>query len=226
MKARTKWIAGSAILALLMVAWPIAPAGAVITCATPLADRAAHWTATLDASDAFGCHDGTLTNGAAFGLGSVGTAFSFDGTNDYVAVRDHPLWTLGSADFSISFSFNLTSSCNLCFFVGASQGGGPQNKWIIYLWNGKLTFHVNFNGAATGVEVVSGAFAPIPGIWYHVELVRAGDVFLLTADGAPVGAAVSTVTIPDPNGPLTIGQAEGLGYVHGLVDEVEVVKGV
>lgn len=203
------------------------PAHGAATCATPVADGAAHWTATLDATDAFGCHDGTLVNGAAFGMG-IGTAFSLDGQDDYVSVPDHSLWTLGTRPFSISFWFKLSGSCpssSWCVFVGASQGGGAQNKWDVHLKNGHLTFHVNFDGAASGTDVVSGPFSPVSGDWHHVAVTRDGNRFTILVDGSVLAVATNSISLPNPNANLTIGQAEDLGYFPGLIDEVQIVKG-
>jgi Concanavalin A-like lectin/glucanases superfamily len=49
-----------------------------------------------DANDIQGSNNGTLLNGATFGPGKVGQAFSFDGINDYVQASDSGL-PLGSA---------------------------------------------------------------------------------------------------------------------------------
>lgn len=40
--------------------------------------------------------------------------------------------------------------------------------------------------------------------------------------GTPAGSASSTSVIPDPNAPLTIGQAEGLAFMPGLLDELTI----
>jgi uncharacterized protein len=214
------------MLMLLMAGVEVRPAHAAITCGTPPADHAAHWTATLDATDALGCHDGALMGSAAFALGLAGTAFSLDGVDDYVSIPDHSLWTLGASSFSISFMFNLDSSCDPCFFVGADEGGGAQNKWIIYLSDGNLTFHVNFDGAASGTDIVSESYSPTTGEWHHVAVTRVGDLFSLFTDGMLLASNTDSTSIPDPTASLTIGQAEGIGYVDGRMDEIDFVKGL
>lgn len=223
-KVNRTWRVGGLAL-LLWVGAVVSPVNAAITCSAPSADRAAYWTATLDATDALGCHDGILVNGAAFALGRVGTAFSLDGTDDYVSVPDHSLWALGTSNFAISFWFNLASPCNPCFFLGADEGGGPQNKWIVFLSGGNLSLHINFDGGI-GANIVSGPFAPSTGEWYQVAVTRTGNQFALLVNGELLAAQTSSVVIPDPSASLTIGQVENAGYVHGLMDEIEIAKGL
>ena len=45
---------------------------------------------------------------------------------------------------------------------------------------------------------------------------------MIFVDGIPVGSEVNTVAIPNANAPLTIGQAEELGFMNGLLDEVTI----
>jgi len=61
--------------------------------------------------------------------------------------------------------------------------------------------------------------------WYHVAITRVGDTLTAYVDGAPIGAAQLTVSIPDPVTALQIGTAE-TGHperlVRGSVDEVRI----
>src|SRR5206468_1241333 len=41
-------------------------------------------------------------------------------------------------------------------------------------------------------------------------------------DGEPAGAAQDFQPVPNPNAPLTIGEAEGLFHMNGLLDEVTI----
>src|SRR5437764_15361124 len=62
----------------------------VQTCTSPPANMVSWWSADGNANGIQGSNNGTLQNGATFGPGKVGQAFSFDGVNDYVRVPDNP----------------------------------------------------------------------------------------------------------------------------------------
>src|SRR5258708_39125579 len=67
------------------------------TCAAQPAGIVAWWRAENDPIDAVGSDDGTLKGGATFATGTVGTAFSFDGKDQYVEVSSAPNLQLASA---------------------------------------------------------------------------------------------------------------------------------
>ena len=65
-------------------------------------------------------------------------------------------------------------------------------------------------------------FSPAVGQWYHLAVTRSGSTYTIYINGAASGSATNAYTIPDPNAPLTIGQAENLGFMKGRLDEVTV----
>ena len=64
------------------------------TCAPPPPGLVSFWPGDDTANDFQGTNHGTLENGAAFGAGQVGRAFSFDGVDDSVLV---PSINIGSS---------------------------------------------------------------------------------------------------------------------------------
>ena len=59
-------------------------------CVPPPPSLVGWWRAEGNADDAVGGNHGTLANGATFGSGRVGQAFSFDGVDDYVQIGGAP----------------------------------------------------------------------------------------------------------------------------------------
>lgn len=49
----------------------------------------AHWPGDGNTDDVVNGNDGTLENGATFGTGIIGDAFSFDGVDDHVLIADN-----------------------------------------------------------------------------------------------------------------------------------------
>ncbi len=200
------------------------------SCLPPPPGLVGWWRGEGDASDSAGTNGGVLQGGAAFDLGEVGQAFSLNGTNAYVQVPDSDLWAFGSSDFSIEFWVNLrfinpfsTITEPAVVFIGNDEGRYTVNKWFFALGDSRLYFHVN--GPETGsFFLVQAPFSPATNRWYHLAVVRKGDVFTVYRDGVAIGAETNAVTVPNPNAPLTIGEAEGNYFLNGLIDEVSVYR--
>ena len=187
----------------------------------------AHWPGDDSGAEVIGARDATAVNGAAFGPGKIGQAFSLDGGNDYFQVADDPLWTFGSNDFTVALWVNFDSispgpvTVAPNTLIAHDQGGGSIPKWAFsYNASGSLIFHVN--GAGSTFVTSPSTFFPATGDWHHVAVTRTGTTFSFFADGLPLGASSGPATIPDAAAPLTIGQAEGLGFLDGLIDDVRI----
>ena len=86
---------------------------------------------------------------------------------------------------------------------------------------GYLNFHIN--GPSIGPKFFPLVpFSPVVGQWYHLAVVRKGNVYTIYINGLPGGTEVNTDSIPNPDAPLTIGQAESLGFMNGRLDEVTI----
>jgi hypothetical protein len=186
----------------------------------------AWWSADGHTVDITGLgHNGTLVN-ATYGPGNVGKAFSFNGTDAYVQVPKSTAWDFGSKDFTIDLWVNFTtvknSGCLGCIdnaFIADDQGAGNIPKWIFALSAGVLTF-------VTGEPafLAQTPFSPTPGTWYLVSVTKASGTYMMWINGVPSTATSQTDNTPiaPPNVPLTIGEAEGLGFLDGFIDEVEI----
>ncbi len=198
-----------------------------ISCTIPPSGMVSWWPGDGSADDIQGGRNGTLVNGATFANGMVGQALSLDGVDDYVSIPDNDLWTFPASDFSIDLWINLrvvkvgSVGHPGQIFIGHDEGSGYRNKWLLGLGGGVLFFHINDPGG-NSVFIGQFPFSPSAGQWYHVTVTRGGSSFTFYVDGVPVGSTTNATPIPNANAPLTIGQAEGLGFVDGLIDEVEI----
>ena len=172
-----------------------------------------------DALDAIGSESGTLRNGVTFTPGKVNGAFQFNG-GDYVQVPDSPLWAFGTNDFSIELWANFADR-RYTHLIGNDEGGGYINKWILIYDGSSLFFHINSPTLGI-VNPVSVPWSPTSGRWYHLAVTRAGNFYQLFIDGSVVAGGNRPEAIPDANAPLTIGQAEGIGYMNGALDEISI----
>ncbi len=227
-RARTSLRAGLMCLLLVLASRVDALAQ---TCLQAPSGIVAWWTfdetSGSTAQDIAGTNPGVRVGGPIPSSGQVAGALHFDGSASYVGVGDSDQWAFGSNDFTIELwaNFDVPGSGTVGhpgdIFIGNDEGPGTVNKWFFALGGGVLNFHVN--GPATGSAfLVQAPFSPSVGRWYHLAVTRSGGRFTIFVDGSPVGSEMTTVDVPNANAPLTIGQAEDLGFMHGMLDEVSV----
>jgi hypothetical protein len=105
--------------------------------------------------------------------------------------------------------------------VGHSEGTGSVNKWLFWLKNGKLEFHLN--GSAVSNITSDANFAPVLGRWYHVAMTRSGNTYKFYVDGVQNGTdRFDGNSVPTANAPLSLGKAEALAAMNGSLDEVQI----
>jgi hypothetical protein len=181
----------------------------------------AWWPAEYNAYDVAGTNNGTLENGASFAPGEAGYAFSLNGLNQYVSVPNNTMWGFGTNAFSIDLWANFSAVGGTSAFLASDEGGGSTHKWILWLNGSTLQLLVQTPpGGATYIG--SASLSPAFGQWYHIALIRSGSSFQFYNDGILVSSNSSTVVIPTPNAPLTIGQAEGEFHFSGLLDDIRI----
>jgi subtilase family serine protease len=190
---------------------------------------AAWWPAEGTADEAVANRDGILRNGASFAAGRVGQAFSLDGQNDYVEVPDSALWAFGTNDFAASLWANFrnvpasTLGQPAAIFIGQSEGTGNLGKWFFALGGGLLNLHLN--GPVLGPRFLAqAAFAPLTNTWYHLAFTRSNGFYRIFTNGVLAASQSEPASIPDLAAPLTIGSAEGLGFMDGFLDEILLVN--
>ncbi|HEV8205315.1 MAG TPA: FG-GAP-like repeat-containing protein, partial [Acidimicrobiia bacterium] len=187
----------------------------------------AWWPGDGNPFDITGGHNGYRAG--SFAPGKVAQAFDLNGRN-WVEVPNSDAFHFGTRDFTIDLwanfrSFNLSGDQSSNILIGNDEGGGFVNKWFFSAGGGILSFHVNGPQAGTGGSgryIVSAPWAQQQNRWWHLAVTRAGSLWTIYVDGLAVGSETNTLTVPSPNAPLTIGQAENVGYVDGLIDEVEI----
>jgi WD40 repeat protein len=195
----------------------------------PPGGQVAWWRADGNAKDSVGGNHGTLKGGVTFAPGVAGQAFRLDGGTRYVEVPRSDLWGFGTRDFSIELwaQFRAVRPSEIghpsAVFIGCDEGHGPGrgNKWFFAYGGGFLNFHINNPHGKSGFYA-KARFSPDLDQWHHLAVTRSRDTFTIYVDGAPVASEEVAIIIPSPDAPLTIGQAEGLGFFAGLIDEVAI----
>jgi WD40 repeat protein len=189
----------------------------------------AWWRADGNAKDSVGDHHGTLKGGLTFAPGVAGRAFRLDGATRYVEAPRSDLWGFGRRDFSIELWVQfrgVTPNHDLgkpsAVFLGCSEGPGDRNKWWFAYADGVLNFVVRRPPTQTFSVLARTPFSPDLDQWYHLAVTRSRGTFTIYVDGVPGASEQVAVVIPNPDAPLTIGQAEGGYFLNGLIDEVTI----
>jgi hypothetical protein len=191
----------------------------------------ANWSGDGTAADSTGNHNGMLVNGAGYGAGTNGQAqaFLFNGVNQYMSAPASTDFAFGNTPFSIGLFANFSSirtgpiGSLPDVFIGNDEGPGTVNKWVFfYDGNGHLAFHIN--GPSTGsIFLTSPAtFNPILNNWDYYSVTRIGNTYTFNVDFSSLGSVSNSTSIPFPNAPLTIGQAENAGFFNGRIQDVQI----
>lgn len=179
------------------------------------------------ASDIAGTNPGIHVNGPLNTNGKVAGALKFDGVDDFVGAPDSDLWAFGSSDFTIEFWVNFSSPGGGVLghpshiFIGNDEGSGLRSKWFFALGGGFLNFHIN--SPSLGPQFFPlAAFSPTINQWYHLAITRESNNYTIYINGQPAASAVNNNIVPNANAALTIGQAENLGFMNGMLDEMTI----
>lgn len=199
-------------------------------CVSPARGIHNWWPADGCTTDIIGGSNGILKNGAGYADGIVGLAFNLNScAGNYVEVPHNDAWGFGSGDFTIETWVNFRSWNPAGYydqpdaiFLGEDEGGGDTSKWFFAIHANRLTFHIN-TPASGPIWLIDAPFMPEINEWYHLAVTRQSGVFTFYLNGLMIGTPqYSAAVIPNPNAPLTIGQAEGLGFIDGLIDETAI----
>jgi hypothetical protein len=159
----------------------------------------------------------------------VRQAFDLDGVTAYVEAPDSAALDFGSNDFGLALAANYRSvrSSTLAnpaaVLVAHDTGTGAQSKWFFALGGGVLNFHLN--GPGIGPRFLAQTpFNPASNVWYHLSLTRSNGVYRIFTNGVQASSEAAAVIIPEVAAPITFGEAEGVGFMDGLLDEVIIVS--
>jgi parallel beta-helix repeat protein len=177
------------------------------------------------ALDVTGTNDATLVNGATYAAGKSGTAFSFDGANDYISIPDSASLRPSTLTLSAWVNPTSTASYNSIISKGSTGIGGLGvygNSYQLYLTNGKLSYLLSL-GAANNHYYELGPTIPT-GQWTHVAMTYDGSTMKLFMNGAQVYSMAASGSILYDDAPVTIGSDTTSGdsstlLFNGLIDE-------
>lgn len=178
-------------------------------------------TSGTTAIDSVGSNNGT-NNGATVNVsGKINTAYSFDGTNDYIDLGTTRIIDT-SSDFTISSWVKWTSTGYVAGSIFARDGGGAgQNEFSLMRWPGggnneNILFNVGNSNVVTNADLLGD------GAWHHIVGVKSGSTLYIYVDGSldKSGAFGSTVLYSVSTKIGARGSVSN--YFGGTIDEIGV----
>jgi hypothetical protein len=206
------------------------------TCATPAPGMVAWWTGDDTAEDVLGGNHGTLQNGAGFTRdGEVGSAFSFDGIDDFVKVPGSSRLDVGAGGgFTIETWVNTSDVVAWQPLVEWNRG----DAYGVHLWlnlnEGGQTSVGGIYANIVGTDRIehridSGEARLQPNAFHHVALTfdKASGATQLYLDGIPTGQPKTFLGVtPETSFNLYLGRRPGGGepvtQFSGAMDEVSI----
>ncbi|MGO7673863.1 LamG-like jellyroll fold domain-containing protein [Rhizobium ruizarguesonis] len=156
---------------------------------------------------------------SVFGVASA----QFDGSGDSLAISDSDDWAFGTGNFTIEARIKLaglTGGAMIC----SQETGAASNCFRFYLGSDTALYFQVYSGSTLMLQCASAAGALVANTWYHLAVVRNGNIFTIYRDGVAVVTVTSSVTVPDFKGPLKFGMgpSDNPQYFNGYMDEIRV----
>lgn len=178
------------------------------------------WPGDDNPEDILFSNDGTLRNGAEFDTGRVGSAFHFDGINDFVKAPDHGM-PLGADSRSLEFWMKPGFTARVPFWYG--EHVPFDSFYIIFRDDGEQKY--TCIGQALGGDIeVCGSTNVADDAWHHVAVTYDGTLASLYVDGS-LDASIERAYATTSTGNVYIGapiQSVESHYYSGLLDEITV----
>ena len=171
-----------------------------------------------------------------YGTGSL----KFDGTGDYLAVRNNPAFSFGTGDFTIECWAYIAGNSSLDnggnrvagIFSGYSTTGTSTSSYTFEILGNPTTtgtglgFYNNVSNVQTSV-VATTAIAQ--NTWHHIAVARSGTTTRLFLNGSIVGSGTLGNQNVNTDYTINIGRLGLAGYLqelNGYIDDLRITKGV
>jgi uncharacterized repeat protein (TIGR03803 family) len=188
------------------------------SCLPPPSGLVAWWPGQTNALDVVGGDSGILNNGVSFGLGIVGSAFSFTGTNQAVLI---PYST--NTDLSAVSGWTIEAWVNPSSYANALY----PTIYSFGYWGASLGLNSQTGVPESFVNNTSPLEGSIPaplGEWSHLALTYDGTNRVLYINGIMAGSAATKAAASSATG-SAIGSTVPIdpdSSFNGLIDEVSI----
>ena len=140
-------------------------------------------------NDALNTYNGTAQGGLTYGVGKVGTAFQFNGTNAYVKPPNNSLSFTG--DFSVSFWMKLGSLNQTSYIIDSAGFNAGTAGWVLNLASGNLQFSIYNNNTLN--QIAANYVLTSTSVWYHVVITSKSGYNAIYINNSLVMSNTSTI---------------------------------
>jgi hypothetical protein len=180
------------------------------------------WWAETNAIDATGLNNGTLENGVGFVPGMVGSAFAFNGANQFVQIPDSPSLNPTNGLTMEAWVYVSAYSTNDGVTVVGKDNPNAYRQYLLALkhdlsgWHFYALVHVPI-----GIVYFAGATSINTNTWYHVAMTYDNSTLSLYLDGLVDGSwAVAGPIVVTPQSLVIGGTPSGPWGFLGYIDEL------
>jgi YVTN family beta-propeller protein len=180
------------------------------------------WRGENNPFDVVGVNHGTWSGTAAYGIGQIGNAFSFDGASSHVATSD-----MDNEAISVSFWFKRNSMPHQCGGLVTKMMDGDLSAWAIYLNGDRI--HVRTDTTGSGQQYLESSTVFSSGVWYHVAFVYDKATVRLYVNGVLDQTQAAGAILNGNDYPVTLGSGANGGnlctqdsHFNGLIDDVAI----
>lgn len=172
------------------------------------------------AYDSSGYGNNGVINGASYTTGILGSALSFDGTNDYVNAGTGASLNIRN-NVSLEAWIKVSTVSGVLRLVGKSGGGWATSPYWLTIQNNWTYFYVADGNTYVGAAALGQVQADR---WHHLVGTYDGATAKLYIDGKLVNSGQGAITLQNaPTNPFYIGGNPTFGgYATGYIDEVRV----
>ncbi len=179
----------------------------------------------LIAYDSIGTNHGTIDEGER-AAGTIGSAISFDGVNDYVEIQNSSFLSPGESPFAVEAWINTTSDFSIPVMIYSDYGDTGNSFISLQICEQEKAF--GFIRDANGNMLSIKGLGPVinDGEWHLLSLVRESKTQAsLFVDGIAIGDAsnpsMGQINVDDSSKPRIAIISGGDEYQYtGSIDEV------
>lgn len=150
---------------------------------------------------------------------------------DSLTLANSPNWNFGTGDFTVDLWCNFVA-VNTGTQVFYSQSTDANNYMQFDFDDVHGLLELNIVTASVASLSFNVPFSPSLSTWYHIALVRFGNVWSIYVNGVvqakTLAAGAYTASVADYTQPLSIGKSSYAtsGFIYGYIDEYRVSTGV
>jgi hypothetical protein len=157
----------------------------------------------------------------------------FDGTGDYLSVATSADFPSGTGEWTVECWYQCkTRQAATIMGQQEAAGGTGSTSWIIWQGSdGTLTGYFSDGGGSWDYSTAATSALTVD-TWYHIAVVRSGDVITIYIDGtSAVSVTLSSgFSMAQSTQPITIGSNVYSGTpanpIDGYLDQIRVSKGI